>query len=172
MHSLFSCPGPPAPVSFRRLARGLHGVAKQASFYVAFRSDFRGFGRRRSSRKSMLELILFDVFFECVFASIFARLLEARSLRNINLASTGAWFLRNRHFQKPCKTNAIFGVFWEAKAMRNREQSCSKACFFRTSSFMCFFFDFDSIWGSKNHLKIIISRKNGGSETSFQSLLP
>ena len=31
------------PVDLRRLAGGLHGVAKQASLSVAFRSDFEGF---------------------------------------------------------------------------------------------------------------------------------
>ena len=34
----------PAPVSFRRFARGFHSVAKKASFSMAFWSDFEGFG--------------------------------------------------------------------------------------------------------------------------------
>ena len=31
------------PVNFRRVARGFHSVAKQASFYVALGIDFGGF---------------------------------------------------------------------------------------------------------------------------------
>ena len=42
----------------------------------------------------------FDLFFECVFGSISAWFLEARNLKNINFASTGARFLQNRYFQK------------------------------------------------------------------------
>ena len=33
----------PTPVNFRRLAGELHSVAKQASFSIAFQSDFEGF---------------------------------------------------------------------------------------------------------------------------------
>ena len=54
------------PVDFRRFPGGLHSVAKQASFYFAFWSDFEAFGRPTCMPKfdfcaffSMLFLIAF-----------------------------------------------------------------------------------------------------------------
>ena len=55
--------------------------------------------------------------------------------------------------------------------MQNREKSCSKTCFFRTSNFMCFLLDFGSCLGSKNRLKIDIFRKIGGSKVLSEALL-
>ena len=42
-----------ASVNFRRGPGKLHSVAKRASFCVAFRVDFRGFGRPTWTQKSM-----------------------------------------------------------------------------------------------------------------------
>jgi len=59
------------PAAFRRLPRGFHSVAKQASSGIALRSDFRGFRsdfrRFRKPKwmpKSTLGTFFFDVFFE------------------------------------------------------------------------------------------------------------
>ena len=68
------------PVTFRRGPRGFHSVVKQASFSVAFRSDFRGlgehFGRfwdaKMDAKINFLE-VFFDVFFDRVLASILGR---------------------------------------------------------------------------------------------------
>ena len=114
MRSQIGRPKAMAPVDFRRLARGFHSVAKQASFCVAFWSDFGGFWKPKWTQKSMFEPFFFDLFFECVFGSIFAWFLEARNLKNINFASTGARFLQNRYFQKISKKCSILTSFWEA----------------------------------------------------------
>ena len=62
----------PIPVDLRRLAGGLHSVAKQASFGIAFWSNFGGFGRPKSMPKFDFTAYYFDVIFESVFTSKFA----------------------------------------------------------------------------------------------------
>ena len=92
-------------VDFRRVAGDFHSVAKQASLSVAFRSDFGGFSddfgwvweAKMEAKTDFLD-VFFYVVFECVFVSILRRFLEARNLKNINFASTGARFLQNRRF--------------------------------------------------------------------------
>ena len=49
----------------------LHSIAKQASFSIAFWSNFGGFGRPKSMPKFDFGVFFFDVFFDIVFASIF-----------------------------------------------------------------------------------------------------
>ena len=84
-------------VDFRRVAGEFHSVAKQASLSIAFRKDFGGFwedfGRALEAKidaKTNFLDVFFYVVFECVFVSILRRFLEARNLKNINFASTGA----------------------------------------------------------------------------------
>ena len=79
----------PRPVAFRRLPRGLHSVAEQASYDIASGKDFRGFRKdfgRFSESKMEAKIdfceVFFEVFFECVFASILDVFLEARNLKN------------------------------------------------------------------------------------------
>ena len=54
----------PTPVDFRRFPRELHSVAKQASFSIAFWSNFGGFGRLKSMPKFDFSAFFFDVVFE------------------------------------------------------------------------------------------------------------
>ena len=91
MHSHFGSPKSPTPVEFRRLPRGFHSVAKQASFYIAFwmdLCDFRwilgGFGEAKASQKLIFGRVFGDAFFEHVLASILGRFFEARNLKNRN----------------------------------------------------------------------------------------
>ena len=88
------------PVNLRRLPRGFHSVAKQASFNIALPRVFCGFGSnfgRFWEAKMDAEIdfpgIFFDVFFECVFASILDRFLEARNLKNHEKPLFFLWFL-------------------------------------------------------------------------------
>ena len=77
MQSHFGSPRVARPVSLRRVARELHGVAEQAPFDIASGKDFRGFrkdfGRfweaKMEAKIDFCE-VFFEVFFECVFASI------------------------------------------------------------------------------------------------------
>ena len=86
MRSLFGGPKPMSPVDLRRFAGGFHSVAKQASSYVAFGTDFRGFRRPKWMPKFDFGGFFFDVILECVSASIFGRFLEAPNLKNSNFA--------------------------------------------------------------------------------------
>ena len=47
MRSHIGNPKAMAPVDFRRLWGDFHSVAKQASFYIAFGTDFGGFGEAK-----------------------------------------------------------------------------------------------------------------------------
>ena len=54
-------------VSFRRFPRGLHSVAKQASFSVAFGSDLGGFWEANMEAKLEFWEAFLKLFFECDF---------------------------------------------------------------------------------------------------------
>ena len=57
-------------VAFRRLARELHSVAKQASFSVAFWSDFEGFGSdfgTLQEAKMDANIDFWEVILQCLF---------------------------------------------------------------------------------------------------------
>ena len=66
-------------VNFRRFAGGVHGVAKQASFSIAFWSNFGGLGKPKSMLKIDFRAFFFDVIFERVFTSKFDRFWEAQN---------------------------------------------------------------------------------------------
>merc|ERR1712078_920399 len=55
------------PVDFRRFAGGLHSVAKQASFRVAFRSVFGGFWKQKwmpkSDSRAFFSMLFLNAFF-------------------------------------------------------------------------------------------------------------
>ena len=72
------------PVDFRGFAGKFHSVAKQASFSIAFWSNFGGFGRLKSMPKFDFRAFFFDVIFESVLTSKFYRFLEARNQKNSN----------------------------------------------------------------------------------------
>ena len=76
-------------VELRRVAGGVHSVAKQASFHIASGRDFKGFredfGRfweaKTEAKIDFCEVFLL-CFFEGVLASIFDSFFEARNLKN------------------------------------------------------------------------------------------
>ena len=70
------------PVGFRRLPGGLHSVAKQASFCVAFRSHVGRFWRPKWSPKFDFLASFFDVILECLFETFFGSSLEAPNPKN------------------------------------------------------------------------------------------
>ena len=115
MHSHLDALQAMAPLNLQRVASEVHSVAKQASFYVAFGRDFGGFWRPKWMRKLMLGPVFFDVVLECVFASIFVRILDAPSLKNRALASTGARYLQNRRFRKRYEQSLIWAPFSDAE---------------------------------------------------------
>ena len=84
MRSHIGSPKAMIPVDLRRLPGGLHSVAKQASFNIAFWSHFSGFGRPKSMPKFDFRAFFFDVIFESVLTSKFCRFLEARNQKNSN----------------------------------------------------------------------------------------
>ena len=71
MRSLFGNPKAMPPVNLRRLAGELHSLATQASFNVAFWSNFCGFGKPKSMPKFDFRAFFFDVVFESNLTSKF-----------------------------------------------------------------------------------------------------
>ena len=65
------------PVDLRRLPRQFHSVAKRASLYIAFGTDFQGFWKPKWLPNSIFEALFFDVIFQCFWASKFGGFLEA-----------------------------------------------------------------------------------------------
>ena len=84
MRSQIGGPKAMRPVALRRLAGGFHSVAKQASFSIAFWSNFGGFGRPKSMPKFDFRAFFFDVIFESFLTSKFYRFLEAQNQKNSN----------------------------------------------------------------------------------------
>ena len=70
------------PEGFRRFPGNFHSVAKQASFNIAFWSNFGGFGKPKSMPKFDFRAFFFDVIFESVLTSKFGRFLEAQNQKN------------------------------------------------------------------------------------------
>ena len=79
MRSHIGSPKAMRPVDPRRGPGGLHSVAKQASFSVAFWSNFGGFGRLKSMPKFDFRALFFDVIFERNFTSKFGSCLKAQN---------------------------------------------------------------------------------------------
>ena len=95
MHSHLDALQAMAPVDFRRGASRVHGVAKQASFYIALGVHFQGFWEVLEGQLGMANRFLrvFSMFFSrSMLASIFNRFSEARNVKNSNFALTGARF--------------------------------------------------------------------------------
>ena len=84
MRSHIGNPKAMGPVDFRRAWGDFHNVAKQASFYIASGTDFRGFRKPKSMPKFDLRAFFSDVIFEQKFASKFAPILEAQNQKNSN----------------------------------------------------------------------------------------
>ena len=85
MRSHIASPKAMIPVNFRRGPGGLHSVAKQASFSIAFWSNFGGLWQPKSMPKFDFRAFFFDVIFESVLTSKFGRFLEAQNQKNSNI---------------------------------------------------------------------------------------
>ena len=72
------------PVDFRRAWGEFHNVAKQASFYIAFGTDFGGFGKPKSMPKFDFRAIFSDVIFEKKNTSKFDSFLRVQNQKNSN----------------------------------------------------------------------------------------
>ena len=99
MRSLLDALPTPGPVNFRWFSREFHGVAKQTSFYMAFWSNFRGFGEPKSMPQFDSRAFFFDVIFESVLTSKFGRFLEAQNQKNSNFLMEKQWFSQNQFFR-------------------------------------------------------------------------
>ena len=64
MRSQIGGPKAMGPVGLRRLPGGFHSVAKQASFSIAFWSNFGGLGKPKSMPKFDFRAFFSDVIFE------------------------------------------------------------------------------------------------------------
>ena len=84
MRSLFDNPKAMGSVNLRRLPGGFHSVVKQASFNIAFWSNFGGFGKPKSMPKFDFRAIFSDVIFEPEITSKFGSFLKAPNQKNNN----------------------------------------------------------------------------------------
>ena len=84
MRSHIDNPKAMASVNLRRLPGGLHSVARQASFSIAFWNNFGGFGRPKSMPKFDFRAIFSDAIFEQKFTSKFGLISEAQNQKNSN----------------------------------------------------------------------------------------
>ena len=84
MRSQIGNPKAMRPVDFRRLAGGIHNVAKQGSFCIAFKSNFGGYGKPKSMLKIDFRAFFFDVIFETFLTSKLDQFLVAENQKNSN----------------------------------------------------------------------------------------
>ena len=82
MRSQIGGPKAMRPVDAQRFAGGFHSVAKQASFSIAFWSNFGGFGKPKSMPKFDFRAIFSDVIFEKKITSKFGSFLKAPNQKN------------------------------------------------------------------------------------------
>ena len=124
MRSLFGNPQAMGSVDFRRLPGGLHSVAKQASFNIAFGVDLEGFGRPKSMPKFDFRAIFSDVIFERNFTSKFGSCLRAQNQENSNFSIRKTMIFTKSAFsikiQKTMKFHSIFGGQNETNSNKNR----------------------------------------------------
>ena len=120
MRSLFDNPKAMPSVDLRRLPGGFHSVVKQASFNIAFGSNFGGLGKPKSMPEFDFKAFFFDVIFEkkktyIEIWSIFWRLETGK-------ITSSFWknndFNKIRFFDKDPKNNEFFLPFSEAKAKK------------------------------------------------------
>ena len=162
-------------VDLRRLWREFHSVAKQASFYVAFWTNFGGFSRPKRTPKSTFGELFFDAFFERHFGidfwSFWGGCNLKKSLKTIGFSTVFANFHKIDAFNKSWKKSSILAPFSRAKAEKIRLKMFFITCYFSTSILIYFLVDLGSILGSKNHPQIAIFRKNWSSKAYSEALL-
>ena len=111
------------PVNLRRLWRGFHSVAKQASFSIAFGNNFGGLGKPESMPKFDFRAIFSDVFFKQKFTSKFAPILEAQNQTNRNFLLEKTMVLTKSAFwikvPKTMNFPSIFGGQSEENSNKN-----------------------------------------------------
>ena len=114
MRSQIGGPKAMPPVALRRLPGDFHSVAKQASFNVAFKKDFKGFRkdfRRFWEAKTEAKIDFWEVFFRCFlrmrfgidFGWIFEGSNLEKSLKTIGFSMVFANFQKIDVFEKISK---------------------------------------------------------------------
>ena len=175
MRSHIGSPKAMAPVDFRRGWGEFHSVANQASFYIAFWTNFGGFSRPKRTPKSTFGELFFDAFFERHFGidfwSFWGGCNLKKSLKTIGFSMVFANFHKIDAFNKSWKKSSILAPFSRAKAEKIRLKMFLKTCNFSTSILTYFLVDLGSILWSKNHPKIAIFRKNWSSKAYSETLL-
>ena len=106
MRSLFDNPKAMGSVDLRRLPGGFHSVVKQASFNIAFGSNFGGFGKPKSMPKFDCRAFFSDVISEKEITSKFGPFLEARNQKNSNFLLEKRRFLQNRDSNQKCEKSS------------------------------------------------------------------
>ena len=123
MDSHIGSPKAMRPVNFRRGWGGFHGVAKQASFSIAFWINFGGFGKPKSMPKFDFRAIFSDVIFEKIFTSKFGSCLKAQNQKGSNFLLEKPMIFTKSAFsikiQKTTNLPSIFGGQSEENSNNN-----------------------------------------------------
>ena len=167
MRSQIGSPKAMRPVDLRRLPGDLHSLVKQASFSIAFWSNFGGFGMPKSMPKFDFRAFFFDVIFDCFFTSKFGRFLEAQNQKNSNSPEEKTMIFTKSAFstkiQKTMNFHSIFGGQSEENSNKN---PCKKALFF-SIAFSAFSLRFWLRFGGQKSLK----NHNFSKKLRFEGLL-
>ena len=99
MGSHIGSPKAMRPVNFRRGLGDFHSVAKQASFSIAFCSNFRGFGKPKSLPIFDFRAIFSDVIFGKKITSKFGSFLRAQNQKKNNFILEKRCFAQNQVFR-------------------------------------------------------------------------
>ena len=158
----------PAPVNLRRLPRGFHSVAKQASFETLYIRVQLGFGEVLGGQNGAPNRV-FACFFAMFFSSAFRHRFglhfwRLRTSKNRFSPERGANFHKIGVFEKPFKKAPFWLRLGRPKPSKIDDKSCSKLSLFLTSFFLRFFLffkDFGSVWGGPAPPKSTKNRSRG-----------
>ena len=163
----------PLPLAdLRRVARGVHSVAKQVPFNIALPSVFFGFLRglgRFLEGKTETKIYFWGGFCRCFLRSrfgidfdrIFGVSRVRKSIKTISFSMVFDSFCKIDVFRKYWKNGRFWSKFRRPKRRKINKNWCLKAYFFRhwfSSVFFSDFFGFGLIlggfWAPKNYKKI------------------
>ena len=153
MRSLFDNPKAMASVNLRRLPGGFHSVVKQASFNIAFWSNFGGFGKPKSMPKFDFRAIFSDVIFEQNFTSKFGSFLEAQNQKNSNFPLEKTMIFTKSVFSIKIQKTMNFPSIFGSRSEENSNKNWLKNVLFLNIAFSIFFLGFCLRFGSQKSLK-------------------
>ena len=142
------------PVALRQFPNKLHSVAKQASFRIAFRSDFGGFGRPKWMPKSMFEAHFFPCFFRMRLRIDVGSIFWGSEPWKSSSRLDGNTIFAKSTFSKKVRKNIDFGFIFGSQTEENSIKNRFEKCVFFLHRFLCVF------WRFRFHFEVQKSFKN------------